>query len=54
MSQTVITQADASLISYGTVEELFGLVYDNLNDLVHYLALRYSNDSPEILMDKDE
>jgi hypothetical protein len=36
------------------IEELFGLVYDELNDLVHYLAIRYSDGNSEVLMEKDE
>lgn len=47
---------DASLINQKnlTIEELFGVVYDELNDLVHYLAIRYSETATEVLMEKDE
>lgn len=46
---------DTSLINQDfTVEELFGRVYDSMNDLVHYLAIQYSEGTPEVLMEKDE
>lgn len=54
MSTTVIDKSNASLINQYTVEELFGIVYDQLNDLVHYLAIRYSQTTQEVLMEKDE
>lgn len=51
MSINVSNYNDTSLI---TLEEVFGVVYDELNDLVHYLAIRYSQGATEILMGKDE
>jgi len=54
MLKTNEIKDNTSLINQYTVSELFGLVYDELNGLVHYLALRYSQSTTEILMDKDE
>lgn len=36
------------------MDVLFEEVLERLDKLVHYLAFRYSNDTPEILMEKDE
>jgi len=54
MSTTVTDRTDTSLITQKTLDELFGIVYDQLNDLVHYLAIRYSQTTSEVLMEKDE